>query len=106
MVEHGAMLTGVNHRRLEFLRSLAQGVNHERQLDGFRSRTENRDDPTFMLRIACRFYWPRFTIPASRNLFRRGFRGQDCSPLMNFSSCIAYAVLGKITKGAEALAGQ
>jgi hypothetical protein len=25
MVEHGAMLTGVNHRRLEFLRSLAQG---------------------------------------------------------------------------------
>jgi hypothetical protein len=60
----------------------------------------------FVLRIACRFYWPRFTIPASRNLFRRGFRGQDCSPLMNFSSCIAYAVLGKLTKGAEALAGE
>jgi hypothetical protein len=48
MVEHGAMPTGVNHRRLEFLRSLAQGVNHERQLDGFRSRTENRDDPTLL----------------------------------------------------------
>jgi hypothetical protein len=57
------------------------------------------------LRIACRFYGPRFTIPASRNFFRRGFRGQDCSSLMNFSSCIAYAVLGKITKGAEAFAG-
>ncbi len=66
------MLTGVNHRRLEFLRSLAQGVNHERQLDGFRSRTENRDDRHFM-RIACRFYWPRFTIPASRNFFRADF---------------------------------
>jgi hypothetical protein len=65
MVEHGAMLTGVNHRRLEFLRSLAQGVNHECQLDGFRPGAENRDDPT-LHEIACRFYWPEFTIPASR----------------------------------------
>jgi hypothetical protein len=40
------MLTGVNHRRLKFLRSLAQGVNHERQLNSFRPRAENRDDPT------------------------------------------------------------
>ena len=40
------MLTGVHHGSLKLGGALAQFVNHQRQLDGFRARAQDRDNAT------------------------------------------------------------
>ena len=47
MVEHRAMLTGMHHRSLKLFGTAAQFVNHQGQLDGFRTRAQDSDNPTF-----------------------------------------------------------
>jgi hypothetical protein len=84
------MLTGMDNGRLKFLRSLAQGVNHERQLDGFRPGAENRDDPTLHTdRPAVANNLDSSSQPPE-TCSGRGFCRRGRSPLMNFLSCIAY----------------
>ena len=45
LIEHRAMLTRVHNGRFEFSRSSPQLVDHERELNGLRSRAQNCDDP-------------------------------------------------------------